>query len=184
MVGFAKPADVQTDESGMPKWENPDDAANNPDDMVVVTGHDLDDIGDSAEYVIGLGKSLLSVTKVTDQGFQKQWKPEVEIEGQPLGGYGAAWNYKGNLYFANNAGNGVYQINPDDIDVLNGVVFAKRVGNSDPSGNNDGANCMNEDPPFPDRGDCEFGFQQVEPVNGQCPQGSTEQQPTTEAPSI
>jgi len=158
-------------------------------DMVSVAGVDLDDTGDPAEYLVGMLSKTVQITKARlDHGFVKTWAQRVEFEKgiwldeegnekPPGGGFGAAWNYNGKLYFAHNGGKGVFQIHVDDLDVMEGAVpiKAKRVGISEVSGQNDGVNCIEvTPPPFPDRGDCPFANEEVEPVDGECPEGSVD----------
>jgi len=154
-------------------------------DLVAVTGVDLDDSGDDAEYLVSLHagwgseKPTVTFTKAKlDTGFVKTWWNEVTfIDADPKGGFGAAWNYNGRLYFTHNAGSGVYEVNVDQLSSAEGAapVKVKKVGISAKTGWNDGLNCIFVDPPpFPEPGDCEFGFEEVEPVGGACPEGSIE----------
>jgi hypothetical protein len=93
-------------------------------------------------------------------------------------GWGAAWRFKGRVFFASNRGKGVYEVDQKSIDVSDGTyvkdmdVTLKYVGKSTATTRNDGLNCLDADSPWPDQGDCEEGEVQVDAVNGECPDNS------------
>lgn len=69
----------------------------------------------------------------------------------PTKSFGAAWSYQGQLYYACNDGNGVFQVKLSDgacsDSVADPQVNVVKVGVSEPTDKNDGMNCMKATPP-------------------------------------
>ena len=93
----------------------------------------------------------------------------------PIKALGAGWSYDGKVYFSDNNGTGVYQLLIDEF-ILPPVgtdhdqtVKVKLVGLSDKTDSNDGMNCPDVEPPWP-QGGCELGQFEIPPNDdGTCP---------------
>jgi len=148
-------------------------------DMAVVPG-DFDKTGKILDYAFMLDKLKLHLVKVTSEtpSTWNIWKLAVTgdgWQGARADGFGAAWSYKNRVFFAANNGRGVFEVDKDTIDLIGLSVTINYVGKSDPTINNDGMNCLELESPWPDQGECDSGFVQVDAVNGQCPSGSMQQ---------
>lgn len=64
-------------------------------------------------------------------------------------GFGATWNYGGEVYSAANNGKGVLKVNIDAASYSSGQATVQRVGGSTATSNNDGANCASAASPWP-----------------------------------
>ncbi|CAK9083594.1 unnamed protein product [Durusdinium trenchii] len=76
----------------------------------------------------------------------KVWKSDG-IPSNTRGHYGAGWTFKkpdGSVavYFSNNAGRGVYGIDHSRLDLNSDTIHMYKVGESEATSKNDGANCM------------------------------------------
>ena len=129
---------------------------------------DLDGYG-SADWLIGFNAATpydtMVVVKVSGSNapYAVWFRVKLEGGGAPAYqiGYGAAWYYAGYPYFSSNAGNGVFQVMIDELNFINEgtcgtacqwdgtKVTIKNIGQSVPTGTNDGANCMQAPTPFP-----------------------------------
>lgn len=163
-------------DAGLPIWEK----ANFPIPATKLVGSGTADIvalpanfdkSGRADYVILLDSDSYLILYQTKT--KKIYK--LKSEGASTGvkwGYGAGWNYKGKLYFSANNGDGVYQIDKKSIklekDGLDEVgVRLTRVGKSASTTRNDGANCLDQESPWP--GECKDPQIDIPPVNGECP---------------
>lgn len=90
-------------------------------------------------------------------------------------GWGAAWSFKGRVFFASNAGGGVFEVDQTSVDLEAKTIAMTYVGKSTATDYNDGMNCVDLDSPWPEQGECETGEVQVQAVGGQCPEGSDQQ---------
>lgn len=121
-------------------------------DLVAINA-DLDGEGEK-DYILSVTTSR-KLAVVTDNGSEEWTRKFITIEGIPSdaqGGFGAGWNFGGRVFFANNAGKGVYEINIGSIDLTTKpqkAVDAERVGGSQRTVKNDGMNCMNIGAPDP-----------------------------------
>merc|ERR1711904_107387 len=63
--------------------------------------------------------------------------------------WGAGWSYENKVYFANNGGGGVYQVDINSIKLRQKTANIAKVGSSVQSKSNDGLNCIFVQTPFP-----------------------------------
>jgi hypothetical protein len=134
------------------------------------------DGGSEAEYVLLLDNAAqLIVVKTADS--IKDYQVVIKAtSGGPKKGtvFGAGWNFQGRLFFATNNGGGVYEIQKDTIktskDQESTIVTLTEAGLSTKTSKNDGANCLDAPSPW-----CESGWVNVDPVDGKCPEDSTQQ---------
>jgi hypothetical protein len=132
------------------------------------------DGGAEAEYVLLLdSRAQLIVVKTADSIADYHVVKKATM-GAKTGGFGAGWNFQGRLFFAHNGGKGVYEIQKDTIktseDQKDVMVTLTKVGKSTATSLNDGTNCLEAPSPW-----CEAGYVNVDPVDGKCPEGSTQQ---------
>jgi len=143
---------------------------------MAVTPMDLDGSGQVVDYAFMLDKkSTMYIVKVAPDA-KTMWKLKAAGDGllsASQNGFGAAWNYQQRLFFASNFGGGVYEVDKKSINLSALTLTMKWVGKSEPTTNNDGMNCVKSEAPWPESGDCEEGFVEVDEVNGACPAGST-----------
>jgi len=146
-------------------------------DMAIATG-DFDGSGQIVDYAFMLDKTpIMYVVKVVPQS-NILWKLKTTGDGlKPAAknGFGAAWSFKDRVFFASNFGRGVYEVDKKSINLVDLTVKMIYVGKSRATTKNDGMNCLSTESPWPEQGDCDDGFVQVDAVNGQCPAGSTQQ---------
>jgi hypothetical protein len=141
-------------------------------DLVAYTG-DLEGTGVSSEYILCLDKdNKLLVVKdgETTQNWLLTTTGSTESDG-----FGAAWNFKGRVYFSGNSGAGVYEVPVATMNVNSGSVLVKKVGDSAATSKNDGMNCMDVESPFPPPPDdgCGTDYEEVSALSdGMCPAGS------------
>jgi hypothetical protein len=64
--------------------------------------------------------------------------------------WGAAWNFRNEIFFSHNGGQGVWQLNMNEFDVSDPTVniSVQHTGSSVPTFTNDGLNCMEASIPF------------------------------------
>mmetsp|Transcript_82575 Transcript_82575/g.151237 ORF Transcript_82575/g.151237 Transcript_82575/m.151237 type:complete len:975 (-) Transcript_82575:92-3016(-) len=122
---------------------------------VVTVRANLDGLGEKV-YVIVVNKGVLQIATYEDNVFKKTWVIKYK-RGNKKGTFkekfGAGWSFGGKVFFASNDGFGVFQVPLDDLDLSKAVkalepITMPRIGASDKSGNNDGANCMNAPDPW------------------------------------
>ena len=56
--------------------------------------------------------------------------------------FGSAWNYQGQIFFAENSGQGVYEVTITQTSFSAGDAILRRIGSAAPTSLNDGTNCM------------------------------------------
>lgn len=100
-----------------------------------------------ATYVVGLKDSSLTMVRISSNSY-KTFKLKATGE-TAEGGFGAAWNFNNQLYFANNDGKGVYQLEMDSVDLKAGSAKMVKVGSAMETNNNDGLGCPKGVSPFP-----------------------------------
>mmetsp|Transcript_72400 Transcript_72400/g.125623 ORF Transcript_72400/g.125623 Transcript_72400/m.125623 type:complete len:1192 (-) Transcript_72400:80-3655(-) len=156
-------------------------------DAVVVKA-DLEGIGEK-EYLIVANRGLVQVAKFEGGAFTKSWIMKYKIEltpGKQRAGkwgdiLGAGWYFSGKVFFAFNKGEGVFNV---DLSRLNLRLSEKqlspflmiKVGSSQKSGYNDGANCMEVPDPFMKCGEytCSPGWKKKDGVGKQ--RGATDEE--------
>merc|ERR1712062_297758 len=115
-------------------------------DLVSVKAN-LDGSGEK-RYVMTLRNDVLVVVRVDAEGFE-HWK----LKADSLTGLGKAWGggwvFKNEIYFANNKGKGVYQLDLSSIDLDKKTADFVKASDSAMSDKNDGLNCLNGQSPFP-----------------------------------
>jgi len=111
---------------------------------VVVIEADLEGQGKRA-YAIGVGKKNVLIARVSG-GALKKWT--LKHKGLPSHGWGAAWNFRSELYFASNEGAGVFQLDVGNIDLVKGEVQFVKAGKSMETNSNDGMGCPKGRSPF------------------------------------
>merc|ERR550534_1801409 len=100
-----------------------------------------------ATYVVGLTDSSVTMVRVSSDPY-KTFKLKATGE-TTSGSFGAAWNFKNQLYFANNNGQGVYQLDMGSIDLKKGTARMVRAGSAMETSSNDGMGCPKGVSPFP-----------------------------------
>mmetsp|Transcript_40973 Transcript_40973/g.72045 ORF Transcript_40973/g.72045 Transcript_40973/m.72045 type:complete len:642 (+) Transcript_40973:57-1982(+) len=116
----------------------------------VIVYQDLEKTGTPGTYLITVYGPELYIAKWTEDGLSdKTWVLKVSPQSWD-NVYGAGWNYQGKIMFASNNGRGVYQIPLEDLDLSSppALLEMKKIGKSDPNGNNDGLNCLNGPDPW------------------------------------
>merc|ERR1719195_390621 len=106
---------------------------------------DLDGEG-TESYVVGMVGSEVTMVRVSRD--PKTFKLKVTGE-TAEGAFGAAWNFKNHLYFANNAGKGVYQLDIGSIDLKASTAKMVRAGSAMETSSNDGMGCPKGVSPWP-----------------------------------
>lgn len=107
---------------------------------------DLDGKG-MATYVVGLMGSDVTMVRVSSDPYKTF---NLKVTGETAeGAFGAAWNFKNQLYFASNAGKGVYQLVLDSIDLKASTAKMARAASAMETNNNDGMGCSKGVSPFP-----------------------------------
>lgn len=145
---------------------------------VAVVSMDLDGTGQVADYAFMLDRKLvLYVVKLSIPAY-RLWRVTttgVGLTPASENGFGAAWSYEGRVFFASNAGGGVFEVDTKSMDLIAETVIMRHVGKSEATTDNDGMNCLGAKSPWPPLAGCADGMIEVDSVNGQCPAGSTGQ---------
>lgn len=144
LTGYADYTDaLLTDLSATPTFDGP-----SLDDVVVVTALHEEK---PTDYVVGIPKieGDLVVAAIEATGEHRVYYSEpITDDSLPAGlrgAFGAAWSFQNKMYFANNRGSGVFEVelstvsNPPDLEVK-----VKKMGKSDPTSYNDGINCLSD----------------------------------------
>jgi len=123
-----------------------------------------------AEYAFLLdtyNKLLMTKMPPSQDEDAKSWELTATGLPLPMYGYGAGWNFNGQLFFASNEGKGVYEIDKHSINIEEKTVSFRKVGESATTSLNDGANCLEAPSPWQE---CAEGYEDVEVLpNGSCP---------------
>jgi len=172
MPGFAS-----QDSPGLPQWNERDypGVYLNANTADIVANPGSYDGGAETEYVflMGIDAKLIVVKTADTVDAFTVWTLTTSGGAPPGYGFGAGWNFLGRLFFADNGGSGVYEIEKNTINLSDGTVSLKKVGASKATSMNDGANCL--DAPSPWSGECDSPYVDVAPVDGTCPAGSVQQ---------
>jgi len=96
-------------------------------------------------YAIGVGKKKLQIARVSG-GETKKWS--LAHKGLPTTGWGAAWNFRSELFFASNSGQGVFQLDLGNINLAKKIVKFVKAGKSMATDSNDGLGCPKGRSPF------------------------------------
>jgi len=98
-------------------------------------------------YVMSLRGKTLQVVRVSSDPV-KVWA----LKGLGLGGgggWGATWNFKKEIFFANNKGAGVYQLDLAAVNLKAKTAKFVKAGSSHATNSNDGLGCPHGRSPFP-----------------------------------
>jgi len=98
-------------------------------------------------YVLSLSGKNLKVVRVSSEP-AKVWT----LKGDGLGGsggWGATWNFKKEVFFANNGGAGVYQLDLASVNLKEKTAKFVKAGSSTATNSNDGLGCAHGRSPFP-----------------------------------
>jgi len=117
-----------------------------PGNDVAVIDADLEGSGKKT-YAIGALNEEVVIASVSD-GESKRWI--LSTKGLPIDekGFGAAWNFKSELYYASNSGKGVYQLDVGSINLAKEEVSFVKAGKSMETNSNDGLGCSKGRSPF------------------------------------
>jgi len=96
-------------------------------------------------YAIGVDGAKVLIARVSG-GETKKWS--LTAKGLPNAGWGAAWNFRSELFFASNKGDGVFQLDLGNINLAKGEVKFVKAGKSMETGSNDGMGCPKGRSPF------------------------------------
>jgi hypothetical protein len=99
---------------------------------------DLEGTG-SQDYLVAMNPKLV-IVRVSSTPYQT-WSFFVGASGQH-NGFGAAWGFDGEVYFASNAGLGVYHLDVASVDLVAQTAKVEVVGASAETQSNDGLNCL------------------------------------------
>mmetsp|Transcript_76553 Transcript_76553/g.132446 ORF Transcript_76553/g.132446 Transcript_76553/m.132446 type:complete len:690 (+) Transcript_76553:55-2124(+) len=130
----------------------------------VIVNYDFTGSGTKKQYLIVLNMGNLMLAEMKDGKFQDTYiipyqyakKGKSMAKGKKTDKWGAGWSFSGKVFFAINTGEGVYEVELPKLDLSkykknakNTKTFnLKMAGSSEPSGFNDGANCMNVADPW------------------------------------
>jgi len=113
---------------------------------VAVIDADLEGRGKKT-YAIGALNEKVAIARLSG-GESKRWI--LSTKGMPSDedGFGAAWNFKSELYFASNSGKGVYHLDLGSINLEKQEVSFVKAGESMETTSNDGLGCPKGRSPF------------------------------------
>jgi len=115
-------------------------------DLVLVDG-DLEGTGVHT-YAMSLTNQELTVVRVSSEPAESWTLKGKDLPAGDMG-WGAAWIFKKDIYFANNEGEGVYQLDVGSINLKDKTVTFNKAGDSMATNSNDGLGCPHARSPFP-----------------------------------
>jgi len=113
---------------------------------VAIIDADLEGSGKKT-YAIGTLKEKVAIARVSGRE-SKRWI--LSAKGLPAGEttWGAAWNFKSELYYASNSGKGVYQLDLGSVNLEKKEITFVKAGKSMETNSNDGLGCPKGRSPF------------------------------------
>eukprot|EP00419_Tripos_fusus_P050463 CAMPEP_0172824952 /NCGR_PEP_ID=MMETSP1075-20121228/18344_1 /TAXON_ID=2916 /ORGANISM="Ceratium fusus, Strain PA161109" /LENGTH=602 /DNA_ID=CAMNT_0013666315 /DNA_START=230 /DNA_END=2038 /DNA_ORIENTATION=- len=100
-------------------------------------------------YVMSLIDKELKVVRVSPEPAQTWTVKTRTLKGRlPAGGWGAAWKFKNDIYFANDEGRGVYHLDIASINLQEKTASFEKAGDSVAMSSNDGLGCAHARSPF------------------------------------
>mmetsp|Transcript_39890 Transcript_39890/g.73899 ORF Transcript_39890/g.73899 Transcript_39890/m.73899 type:complete len:1032 (+) Transcript_39890:2-3097(+) len=116
---------------------------------VVTFMKDFDGDGVEDEWLASMAGPRVEVAKWDGTKFSESYIVQT-TEGDWGDIWGAGWSFNGKIFFASNAGTGVFEVVLADLYLGNPEkkVTLRKVGLSDKAGSNDGLNCMKSPDPW------------------------------------